>query len=89
MAIFNSTQNYYINAFEKYAASTIATGALFRSVIGGAIPSFTLSLFDNFGVGWGMSVFAFVGLVLAPNRLLFFYFNERLREKFTIDLDKV
>jgi hypothetical protein len=43
----------------------------------------------SFGVGWGMSVFAFVGLAMAPSPLLFYYFGERLREKFTIDLDKV
>ncbi len=89
VAIFNSTQNYYIDAFEKYAASAIAAGALFRSVIGGVIPLLTPSLIDEVGVGWGMSVFAFVGVVLAPSPLLFYYFGEKLRKKFTIDLDKV
>lgn len=38
VAIFNSTQNYYIDSFEKYAASAIAAGALFRSIIGGVVP---------------------------------------------------
>jgi hypothetical protein len=50
---------------------------------------FAPSLFDKFGVDWGMSVFALVGLALAASPLLFFYFGERLREKSTIDLDKV
>jgi MFS family permease len=55
VAVFNSTQNYYIDAFEKYAASAIAAGALFRSLIGGVIPLFVPALFDKLGVGWGMS----------------------------------
>jgi hypothetical protein len=86
VAVFNSTQNYYIDAFEKYAASAIAAGALFRSIIGGVIPMFTPVLFDKFGVGWGMSVFAFVGVGLAPSPLLFYYFGEGLRERFAIEL---
>ncbi|KAF4635492.1 hypothetical protein G7Y89_g2595 [Cudoniella acicularis] len=51
VAIFNCIQNYYINSFEKYAASTIAAGALFRSVIGGVVPLFTPMLLDKLGVG--------------------------------------
>jgi len=89
VTIFNSTQNYYIDAFEKYAASAIAAGALFRSMIGGVVPLFTPSLIDTVGVGWGMSVFAFVGVALAPSPLLFFYFGESLRKRFTIDLDRM
>jgi multidrug resistance protein len=86
VVIFNSTQNYYIDAFEKYAASAIAAGALFRSIIGGVVPLFTPAIFDKFGVGWGMSIFAFVSVLLAPSPLLFFYFGEGLRERFAIDL---
>jgi hypothetical protein len=62
VVIFNSTQNFYIDAFENYAALATAAGALFRSVIGGVVPLFTLCLFDKLGVGWGMSVFAFIGV---------------------------
>jgi hypothetical protein len=51
VAIFNSTQNYYIDAFEKYAASAIAAGELFWSVIGGVMPLFRPSLINNVGVG--------------------------------------
>lgn len=35
VTILNCTTNYYIDCFEKYAASAIAAGAVFRSVIGG------------------------------------------------------
>lgn len=86
VAIFNSVQNYYIDAFERYAASAIAAGALFRSLVGGVIPLFTPLLLDKYGVGWGMSVFGFVGVALAPSPLLFYYFGEGLRERFAIEL---
>lgn len=88
VAIFNSTQNYYIDAFEKYAASAIAAGAFFRSLMGGVVPLFVPTLFDSLGVGWGMSVFAFISVALAPSPLIFYYYGGRLREKFAIDLDK-
>ncbi|KAL3419054.1 cycloheximide resistance protein [Phlyctema vagabunda] len=86
VAIFNSVQNYYIDSFEKYAASAIAAGALFRSVVGGVVPMFTPILLDKFGVGWGMSVFAFISVLLAPSPIFFWYYGEWLRERFAIEL---
>ncbi len=47
-------QNYYIDSFEKYAASAIAAGAFFRGLIGGVVPLFTPVLLDAVGVGWGI-----------------------------------
>ncbi|KAJ4287338.1 hypothetical protein N0V90_012736 [Kalmusia sp. IMI 367209] len=84
--ILNTTQNYYIDAFETYAASAIAAGAVFRSLVGGLVPLIAPMLFDKLGYGWGISVFGFVGLVLAPAPVLFYAFGERIREKFTVKL---
>ena len=49
--ILNTTQNYYIDSFEKYAASAIAAGAVFRSLFGGVVPLFAPLLFDRLGYG--------------------------------------
>ena len=84
--ILNSTQNYFIDSFEKYAASAIAAGTVFRSVVGGVVPMLAPALFDKLGYGWGISVFAFISLVLAPAPILFYVFGERLRERFPVDL---
>lgn len=84
--IFNTVQNYYIDSFEKYAASAIAAGAFLRSVIGGIIPLFIPSMFDALGYGWGLSVFGFVTLALMPAPLIFYYYGGRIREKFAIEL---
>ncbi|PVH85853.1 MFS general substrate transporter [Cadophora sp. DSE1049] len=87
VAIFNAVQNYYIDSFEKYAASAIAAGSLFRSVVGGVVPVFTGGLLERVGLGWGFSIFGFVSLLLAPSPVLFYMFGEGLREKFRIELD--
>ncbi|ORY08188.1 membrane transporter [Clohesyomyces aquaticus] len=84
--ILNCTQNYYIDSFEKYAASAIAAGTVFRSFFGGVVPLFAPVMFDKLGYGWGISVFAFVSLALAPAPLVFYYFGERIRERFTMKL---
>ncbi|KAF1975725.1 MFS general substrate transporter [Bimuria novae-zelandiae CBS 107.79] len=73
--ILNCTQNYYIDSFESCAASAIAAGTVFRSLVGGIVP---------LGYGWGISVFGFVGLVLAPAPILFYLYGESIREKFTV-----
>jgi multidrug resistance protein len=84
--IMNSTQNYFIDSFEKYAASAIAAGSVFRSLAGGVIPLCAPALFSKLGYGWGISVFGFVSLLLAPAPILFYVYGERIRERFKIDL---
>lgn len=86
VTVFNTVQNYYIDSFAKYAASAIAAGAVFRSLIGGVIPLFASGLFERLGYGWGISVFGFVSLALSPSPVLFYYFGERLRKRFEIQL---
>ncbi len=84
--IMNCTQNYFIDSFEKFAASAIAAGAVFRSLVGGVIPLFAPTVFDKLGYGWGISTFGFISLALAPAPALFYIFGRRIREKFTVDL---
>ena len=86
ITILNTCQNYYIDSFQKYAASAIAAGAVFRSIVGGILPLGASGLFESAGYGWGISVFAFLSLALSPAPLLFFYFGERVRTKFAIEL---
>lgn len=84
--ILNCTQNYFIDSFEKYAASAIDAGTVFRSLVGGIIPLFAPALFKSLGYGWGISTFAFVSIVLAPAPILFYVYGEKIREKYTVDL---
>ena len=85
VVILNTTQNYYIDSFEKYAASAIAGGSVFRSVTGGIVPLFSPMLFDKVGYGWGISVFGFASVLVAPAPILFYFYGGRIRERFTIN----
>jgi multidrug resistance protein len=84
--ILNTVQNYYIDSFEKYAASAIAAGAVFRSILGGVVPLLAPSMFDQLGYGWGISVFGFLSLAIAPAPLVFYFYGGKVREKFSIEL---
>jgi len=86
VTILNCTTNYYIDCFEKYAASAIAAGAVFRSVVGGIVPLFAPALFEKLGYGWGISVFGFLATAIAPAPLVFYFYGGWVREKFWVDL---
>ena len=86
ISVLNTTQNYYIDAFMKYAASAIAAGAVFRSLVGGVVPLVAQPLFEKVGYGWGISVFAFAALAMSPAPLLFQRYGPKVRERFEVDL---
>ena len=82
--VLNATQNYFIDSFSKYAASAIAAGSVLRSIVGGLIPLFASKMLASLGYGWGMSVFAFIAVLIAPSPLLLFYYGPQLRERFPV-----
>jgi hypothetical protein len=84
VVILNTVQNYYIDSFEKYAASAIAGGSVFRSVMGGIVPLFAPMMFEKLGYGWGISVFGFLALAIAPSPLLFWWYGPTLRRKYEL-----
>ncbi|KAI7108075.1 MFS general substrate transporter [Hortaea werneckii] len=84
--ILNCTQNYYIDSFEKYAASAIAAGAVFRSLVGGVVPLFAPALFEKLGYGWGISLFGFLAVAIAPAPMIFFWYGQQVREEFWVAL---
>jgi MFS family permease len=85
--VMNAVQNYYIDAFEKYAASAIAAGALFCSLFGTVVPLFAPALLDSLDYGWGVSVFGFLAVAISPAPLIFYYIAERIRDSFSINFD--
>ena len=85
VSIFNTVQNYYIDSFESMAASALAAGAFLRSIIGGLAPLFVPKLFESVGYGPGLSIFGGMAVLLMPAPLLFFFYGQKLREKFAID----
>lgn len=86
VVVFNAIQNYYIDSFSKYAASAIAGGSVFRSLVGGVVPLFAPMLFEKVGYGWGISTFAFLAVAIAPSPLFFYHYGPRIRERFRLEL---
>ncbi|ETN45658.1 uncharacterized protein HMPREF1541_09490 [Cyphellophora europaea CBS 101466] len=84
VVILNTVQNYYIDSFEKYAASAIAGGSVFRSVMGGIVPLFAPMMFEKLGYGWGISVFGLLTVLIAPSPLLFWRYGPALRKRFQL-----
>lgn len=87
VVIFNTVQNYYIDSFSKYAASAIAGGSVFRSLVGGVVPLVAPPMFEKLGYGWGISTFGFLAVAIGPAPLIFYYYGPRIRERFPLNLD--
>lgn len=85
--VFNSIQNYFIDAFTRYAASAIAAGSLFRAVVGAVFPLFAPALYGRLGYSWGTSLLGFIAVLLMPLPILIMKYGERLRLRFPINLD--
>jgi hypothetical protein len=56
------------------------------ALVGGVVPMFTPMLLEKYGIGWGMSLFTFLGVLLALIPVVFWYYGEFLRERFAIVL---
>jgi len=87
LCIFNAVQNYYIDAFTRYAASAIAAGVLFRSLVGAVFPLFGGDIYAAIGYGWGCTILAAVSILLLPMPSLIMKYGKIVREKYPIKLD--
>lgn len=79
--IFMNIQNYLIDMNNRFAASSVAAAAVFRSLFGFAFPLFATRMFNALGYGWGNTMFAFIGLLLGiPFPLFCLKYGEQLRD---------
>ena len=79
--IFQSSLNYLIDTFQRYAASAIAANTFLRSVFALAFPLFIPAMYSKIGISWGTSVFGFFAVLLIPIPYLFYMFGSRLRQR--------
>lgn len=70
---------YIVDAFGLYSASAITGVIVTRCLMGTFLPLATGPLIDNYGHGWGFTVFAALSLVLAPITIIIFRYGERWR----------
>ncbi|CAI5758662.1 unnamed protein product [Candida verbasci] len=80
VAVFQTIQNYFIDMNTRLAASSVAAGAMFRSVFGFFLPLIASKLYGRFGYGWGNTLCAFIAIVLGiPFPTFCFFYGERIR----------
>ncbi|CUM65460.1 uncharacterized protein PRCAT00003100001 [Priceomyces carsonii] len=80
IAVFQTIQNYLIDMNNRFAASSVAAAAVFRSLFGFAFPLFAKEMYDTLNYGWGNTLCAFIGLALGiPFPIFCLIYGERLR----------
>ncbi|EMC96762.1 hypothetical protein BAUCODRAFT_34154 [Baudoinia panamericana UAMH 10762] len=87
--IFQAALNYLIDTFQRYAASAVAANTFLRSVFAGAFPLFITPMLHNLGIGWGMSIFGFIAILLVPIPYLFYIYGKRIRARGTWSRESV
>ncbi|KAK8062623.1 major facilitator superfamily domain-containing protein [Apiospora hydei] len=70
---------YLVDCYEAYSATAVAASAVFRSIMGAALPIAGPKMFEVLGLGWGCSLLGFVCLALVPTPLLLWRLGKRLR----------
>lgn len=73
--------NYLIDSYTIYAASVLAAGAIFRSIVGAVFPLFTTQMYRNLGIHWASSVPAFMTLACMSFPLVMYRYGVILRMK--------
>ncbi|GAA5922431.1 hypothetical protein JCM1841_004906 [Sporobolomyces salmonicolor] len=77
--IFRALQTFLIDAYERYAASALASQVVVRSITGAVCPLFTPAMFHRLGPGWACTVLAAVMLILVPVPFVFERYGAQLR----------
>ncbi|GAA5892882.1 hypothetical protein JCM5296_006032 [Sporobolomyces johnsonii] len=78
--IFRALQTFLIDAYERYAASALASQVVVRSITGAVCPLFTPAMFHRLGPGWACTVLAAAMLILVPVPFVFERYGAQLRK---------
>ncbi|KAF2150861.1 putative MFS polyamine transporter [Myriangium duriaei CBS 260.36] len=80
--LFLSAITYLVDIYRaKAAASALAANGTLRYTLGAVFPLFTLQMYQNLGVHWAGSVFAFLSVLLLPIPWLLIVYGSRLRQR--------
>ncbi|KAH7184943.1 major facilitator superfamily domain-containing protein [Fusarium flagelliforme] len=89
MASFLSCLAYLASAFKPTdLSSAVAANGIFRFALGAAFPNFVFQMYQEMGINWAGSVFAFISLAFIPVPWLFFWKGKMLRQKSSYELSK-
>ncbi|KAF9001067.1 hypothetical protein BDZ89DRAFT_1147003, partial [Hymenopellis radicata] len=87
--IFISFIAYVVDVYLAASASAIAANSIIRCAVAAVFPLFTTQMYHALGINWASTLFAALGLVLAPMPFLFYKFGRRIRKssKFAACMD--
>ena len=79
--IFFSILTYFSMAYPPISvASALAANNVTRYVVSSVFPLFTVQMMHKLHIYWGVTVFAFIALVMVPVPWIFSIYGERLRK---------
>jgi O-antigen/teichoic acid export membrane protein len=72
---------YVVDAFGLYSASAMTGVIVSRCLMGTFLPLTSTPLIENLGYGWGLSVPAGLGLLLAPIPIFTMKYGQQWRQR--------
>ncbi len=79
--LYNSANNYLVDAYQHQAASALAAKTCIRSFWGAAVVLFTDQMYDRLGYQWASSLLGFISLLCCGIPFLFWRYGERIRQR--------
>lgn len=81
---FAALNNYLVDAYEVFAASSMAASCFSRSIVGATLPLAARPMYQALGVAWATSVLGFLALSLVaiPFALIYYGPSIRMRSSF-------
>jgi hypothetical protein len=73
--------NYLVDAYEVFAASTMAAASLSRSSFGAVLPFAARPMYKAVGVAWATSLLGFFSLALCVVPFVFVKWGGRMRDR--------
>lgn len=78
--IFMALLNYLTDAYEIFAASSMAAASCCRSVAGAVLPFAATPMYARLGVAWASSLLGFLSLGMCAVPFMFLWKGDKLRE---------
>ena len=79
--IYLALNNYLVDSYTVYAASSLAASAFLRCIFGAVFPLFTPAQYYNLGIHWAATIPAFLSLACTPFPFVFSRLGSRIRER--------
>ncbi|KAI0011045.1 MFS general substrate transporter [Xylariaceae sp. FL0662B] len=79
--LYNSANNYLVDAYQHQAASALAAKTCIRSFWGAAVVLFTEQMYDRLGYQWASTLLAGIALLCCGIPFLFWRYGEAIRRR--------